>query len=59
MVKRICDFGYVYHEPPYTAEEEEELTRRTSTVRAFTRPVARRPAPPAATPKTPQDPEAE
>jgi hypothetical protein len=30
MVKRITDNGTVYHEPPYTKEEEIDFYRRMS-----------------------------
>ncbi len=52
MVRKISDQGGVYHEPPYTEEEELELYRQMGGVRAFTRraPAAANPAP------SPQDP---
>jgi hypothetical protein len=37
MVRRIDDKGGVYHEPPYTWDEEQELYRRMSGTKSLTR----------------------
>jgi hypothetical protein len=46
MVKRYTKTGGIFHEPPYTEEEQLEMYRRMSGVVSFTRR-----APAAASPK--------
>lgn len=40
MVKKYDIHGKVYHEPPYTKAEENDLYARMGSVSSFTRPCA-------------------
>jgi hypothetical protein len=47
MVRVVCEDGSVFHEPPYTEEEEAELERRINNVVGIA--IAPRPAAPRST----------
>lgn len=44
MVKVTTKNGLVFHEPPYTAEEEADLYRRTGSIRQIMRQEPPKPA---------------
>lgn len=58
MIKRVAENGSIYHEPPYTAEEEADFYRRIDnggpiTIVRSHRGVAAGPAPAGAPPAAP------